>query len=147
MVCWLSASISIFCNALLLDVLFSDCVEMGGWLLTELNHDHGSDWTAKMRQESFLEEAIQRLRFRNSWTKEDLCRILDVKMSELHKYLNGEATPPESFLLIVKKELEQLGGYERRGKLRLTELLDRVIELERRVQDLEKQAGESSPES
>lgn len=97
------------------------------------------EWMPGRNRSSFLEEAIQRLRYKHSWTKADLCRYLDVKPNELHKYLNGETTPPESFLLILKNELERAGGFERRGKVRPIELLDRIIELERRVEQLEEE--------
>ena len=95
-------------------------------------------WLHGKKRTSFLEEAVQRLRYKHSWTKEDLCRYLDIKASVLHKYLNGEAEPPESFLTIIRNELERIGGFERRGKVRPVELLDRIIELERRVEQLER---------
>ena len=97
------------------------------------------EWMQGRSRSNFLEEAIQRLRYKHSWTKADLCRYLDIKPNELHKYLNGEATPPESFLLILRNELERAGGFERRGKVRPIELLDRIIELERRVEQLEEE--------
>lgn len=110
------------------------------------NHNHhfenGADesqiqqWSSEMEPSAFLHEAIERLRFRNSWTKDELCHNLDVKPSELHKYLKGEEVPPESLLLIVKEELEA-GGSERRRKVRVMELLDRVIDLEKRLEDVE----------
>jgi len=112
------------------------------------NFDNGlQGWIQGMRKSNLLEEAVQRLRFKNSWTKADLCRYLDVKPSELHKYFNGEIIPPESFLLIIKNELEKAGGFERRGKIRPIELLDRIIELERRVEQLEqrKESGDALP--
>ena len=97
------------------------------------------EWMQGKKKGSFLEEALQRLRYKNSWTKADLCRYLDIKPNELHRYLNGEATPPESFLLILRDELERAGGFERRGKVRPIELLDRIIELERRFEQLEQE--------
>ena len=105
------------------------------------------EWMQGRSRSNFLEEAIQRLRYKHSWTKDDLCRYLDIKPNELHRYLKGEATPPESFLLIIKSELERAGGFERRGKVRPIELLDRIIELERRVEWLEEElkASRSGP--
>jgi len=97
------------------------------------------EWMQGKDRSRFVEEAIQRLRYKHSWTKADLCRYLDIKPNELHRYLNGEATPPESFLLILKSELERAGGFERRGRVRPIELLDRIIELERRVEQLEQE--------
>lgn len=89
-----------------------------------------------MEDKDFLFNAIQRMRFKNNWTKEELCHHLDVNMADLHKYLNGQEKPTESLLLIIRTELES-GGYERRVKLRVGELVDRLIEMDRRMDRLE----------
>ena len=91
----------------------------------------------EMDQKDFLIAAIMRLRFKNSWTKEELCRHLDVNMADLHKYLNGKEKPTESLLLIIQSELEG-GGYERRVKLRMNEIVDRIIDMDHRLNLMEK---------
>lgn len=103
------------------------------------NHERWTD----MKPSEFLDHAVQRLRFKNNWTKEELCQFLDISVADLHKYLRGDEAPSDSLMLIIKNELETLGGGgEKRGKVRMIELLDRLIHLERRMEQLEKELQE-----
>jgi len=100
----------------------------------------------KEDQKDYLFDAIQRLRFRHKWSKEELCRHLDINMADLHRYFTGQELPSESLLLIIQKELES-GGHERRVKLRTNEIVDRLIDIDLRLERLERALGQYQSES